>query len=1017
MTKVLVVLACLASLPLPVFGQAAIIGLVTDPSGAPVRGVAVHATSATVLETRTTTTDTGGRYRLEHLPPGTYRLRFTLPGWKAYLLEGVELTGSFTATADAQLVAGTRTETVTVVADLPLVDVHSAKREVTLDGTAVRSLPTTRSYNALLVLIPGVVTSVTDTVVGPATMSFPFHGGRQNEGRLLLDGFNLGSPPSGNSATTYDVDVGQAQGVTFTTSGALGESETGGLVMNIVPRAGGNSTHGSVFASGSGDGLQARNLTAALIAQGLSAAPPYTKVYDISGTFGGPVMTDRLWYFASAHIGSSTRTSTNVFYNADAGNPGQWRYVADLSRPAYSDRTFENASGRVTWQLAPRHKVSAFWDAQALCRRCTGATPGLAEPQRVSPEAVGVLGRRLDVTQLTWSAPVTDRLLLDAGYSGIFFGVGNFERKPNPTRGLVRVVEQCAAGCAANGNIPGLTYRSQDFSDAHVGSYLWKGSATHVRGSHTLKAGYQHTLMTDDRTWMTNDQNLTYRVDNGQPNQLTQSISPWVNRARVAWDALYVQDQWSGRRITVQGALRFDRASSWYPTQQIGPARFLPAAIVIPETRGVDSYSDLTPRFGVTYDPVGNGRTAIKVSLGKYLEGAGASGTYSNANPTLRMPQTTPVFGTAGVTRAWTDTNGNFVPDCDLMSPQASDLQASGGDFCGVMSNVNFGQNVLTNAFDPGILRGWGVRPSDWNLAASFERQIGPRSAVDVTYTRRAFEGFTVLDNLALDPSDLTLFSIVAPVDGRLPGGGGYVIGGLYDVVPEKAGQIHNLVTASTDYGRWSQTFNALDVTLKTRAGSSFTFAGGMSLGQSVADNCDVRASLPELATTTTGASPFGGGLTGSAVTPVSPYCRVEYGVLAQLRALSSYLVPRIGVQLAATVQSKPGPLLAANYAAPNSVVAPSLGRNLSGNAANVTINLVAPGTMYGDRINQLDLRVAKSFKAGPSRTVIGVDVYNALNSSTVLTYNNTFVPGGPWLQPLTILTPRLIRVTGEFEW
>ena len=109
--------------------------------------------------------------------------------------------------------------------------------------------------------------------------------------------------------------------------------------------------------------------------------------------------------------------------------------------------------------------------------------------------------------------------------------------------------------------------------------------------------------------------------------------------------------------------------------------------------------------------------------------------------------------------------------------------------------------------------------------------------------------------------------------------------------------------------------------------------------------------------------------------------------------------------------------MLAANYAAPNSAVAPSLGRDLSGNAANVTVNLVAPGTMYGDRINQLDLRVAKTLRYRRSRTLIALDIYNALNSSAVLTYNNTFVPGGPWLQPLTILTPRFLKITAEIDF
>ena len=211
----------------------------------------------------------------------------------------------------------------------------------------------------------------------------------------------------------------------------------------------------------------------------------------------------------------------------------------------------------------------------------------------------------------------------------------------------------------------------------------------------------------------------------------------------------------------------------------------------------------------------------------------------------------------------------------------------------------------------------------------------------------------------------------MAPLDPRLPGGGGYVVSGLYDVVPEKAGQVDNFVADSTAYGTWYQYFNGLDVTVNARVGRSFTVIGGTSTGQTVADNCGVRARLPELATTATGTSGFGAGLNTSAVTTVSPYCHVAYGMLTQLRGLASYAIPKIDVQLAATFQSKPGAMLAANYAAPNSVVAPSLGRDLSGNAANVTVNLLAPGTMYGDRINQLDFRVAKILKHGRSRTVI----------------------------------------------
>jgi hypothetical protein len=495
------------------------------------------------------------------------------------------------------------------------------------------------------------------------------------------------------------------------------------------------------------------------------------------------------------------------------------------------------------------------------------------------------------------------------------------------------------------------------------------------------------------------------------PNQLTESISPWYHRSRVGLHALFAQEQWTFRRLTLQGALRFDRATSRYLEQQAGPSRFLPVAIIFPETDGVDSYKDLTPRMGAAYDLFGNGKTALKLNVGKYLEGAAIQLNYINPNPMLRMPRSTSVFGTAGVTRTWTDANGNFQPDCDLLNPLANDRRSSGGDFCGQISNLSFGQKILTDTYDPALLNGWGVRASDWSLGVSVQQQLLPRMSVEVAYHRRWFNGFTVTDNQLAQASDYAPYSITAPQDPRLPGGGGYVISGLYDASPAVAGQINNLITDSRSYGKWYQYFSGVDITLNVRTRGGITFQGGTSTGQNVADACEVRANLPELNVT------IGPGLITSAVSPTSPYCHVAYGVLTQVRGLGAYTIPKIDLQVSAVFQSKPGALLSANYAVPASVVAQSLGRLPSGNVTNVTINLVEPGSMYGDRLNDLDFRVAKILRFGRTRTTVGVDLYNALNSSAILTYNNGFVPGGPWLQPNSVLTGRMGRISAQFDF
>ena len=151
--------------------------------------------------------------------------------------------------------------------------------------------------------------------------------------------------------------------------------------------------------------------------------------------------------------------------------------------------------------------------------------------------------------------------------------------------------------------------------------------------------------------------------------------------------------------------------------------------------------------------------------------------------------------------------------------------------------------------------------------------------------------------------------------------------------------------------------------------------------------------------------------LLGSA--PAS-FCHVQEKFLTQFKLLSTYTLPKADVQVTATFQSSPGPQILANFTATNAVVAPSLGRPLSGGAANVTVNMVRPGTLYGDRSNQMQLRIAKILRRGGARTSASVDIYNLLNSNTVLTVNNTY---GAWLAPTSISYARWAKLVIQVDF
>ena len=989
--RTLAIAAGIGLLPAITFAQAVIAGAVKDASGAVLPGVTVEATSPALIEkVRSAVSDGNGLYRIEDLRPGTYSVTFTLPGFATFKRDGIVLTGSFTAAVDAEMKVGGLEETVTVTGESPIVDVQSARRETTINNDVLKAIPTVRSYNALVVVVPGVVTNLNDTVVGTATTQFPIHGGRNNEGRMTIDGLNIGNPPGGNQPPAYVADVGNAEEVTFQTSGGLGESETGGLTMNVVPKTGGNRLAGSLFFSGTNDSLQAKT-----VAYPGLVPVPYEDIYDLNGAVGGPIKQDKIWYFVNARTQGSKRPNAGLWFNNNAGDATKWLYAKDESRPSFSDRTWENVSGRVTWQINAKNKLTGFWDEQATCRSCEGQTSGITDPVRPSPEAGSVGATKpLRVMQARWNSPITSRLLLDAGFGGVYYGWGSFERDPNPTRGLTRVVEQCAAGCGNNGGIANLTYRSQNFNINNTGSFSWNANVSHVTGSRTLKVGYQGTWMVDNRTWMTNDTELEYRVSNGIPNQLTMTLNPYQNDGRAGWHAGFAQGQWTLGRATLQGAIRYDHAASWFPEQTLGPSKYFPNRIVFPATKGVNAYNDFTPRLGMAYDVFGNGRTALKANFGKYLEGVGVSTNYANTNPTLRIPTSTGPFGVQGVNRAWTDADADWLPDCDLnvltaQGPTTARHGEGGPDFCGAVSNSRWGQNVLTNNYDPNLLKGWGVRPSDWDFGASVQQQILARMSVEVAYHRRSFRGFTVTDNTLAAASDYTQFSMVVPVDSRLPDGGGYTVSGLYDVDPSKFGQVLNNLTDSTTFGEASQVFNGFDVTVNMRQGG-LTLQGGTSTGQTTSKFCDVRGKLPELNLN------VGAGLQTSLIGVGSPYCDVSSGFLTQFRGLSSYVIPKIDAQISAVFQSKPGPAILANWPVPAVIAQAALGRPLAGNAQNITVNLIEPGTVYGDRVNQLDLRMAKNIRMGGRRLMLSVDMYNTLDTTAILTYNTAYAPPTP---------------------
>jgi len=260
-------------------------------------------------------------------------------------------------------------------------------------------------------------------------------------------------------------------------------------------------------------------------------------------------------------------------------------------------------------------------------------------------------------------------------------------------------------------------------------------------------------------------------------------------------------------------------------------------------------------------------------------------------------------------------------------------------------------------------------------------------------------------DNLETTAADYQAFAYTAPVDPRLPGGGGYAVNGLYNVSLAKFGRTSNSIGLTT---LQTQSFNGMLLSVSARIKTGLTLQGGVNSGKQVTDYCGLRNSVgPELSL----------GIAGSILSPTNPYCLVSPGFVTKTSFVGSYTVPKADVLVAGTFRSDQGAPLRATQNVPASVVSAALGRPVNVAGTTVPIDLIAPGDVWGDRVNEIDLRIAKNIRFRRMRYNVGVDIFNLINSNAVLTYNQTYIQNGAWLAPQSIITPRFVKISAQIDF
>jgi hypothetical protein len=869
--------------------------------------------------------------------------------------------------------------------------VQSTQQQSQFQRETLQAIPGTGRITGLANVIPGAalvaptaysVGGVDDT----AQLRFRVHGAPEAE--AIVDGTDqaIGSLVSG--AFVYNQLTFQE--VVVETGGISAERAVGGGAVNIVQRDGGNVFSGGMSYSVTGPDLVASNLTDELVARGVRQSASLKKHYDIAGAFGGPIAQNRLWFFASGRHGTTQLYQQGNYYNKlQATTP--WFYEPDLTRPAYTRPNTSDLTLRLTLQ-AGRHRISSSTSSQPNCN-CTFALLTTTGGVAAAPEAVAdhVLDPQV-ISSNRWTYPVNDRFLVEGG---VTLQVQNQTNKREPETGLaaVQVLEQST----------NYRYGSRALNVGNTGSYMFiprsqqQGNValSRVTATHRFKTGFEYRrVKTGDASKNTDPNQINQAMDYTFNNRVPVSVRIWA--VPFAWEdhavekAAYVQDQWTIARMTLNLGLRYNDVFQELDEATLAAGPFVPAR-TLPRVPNFPHWRNLNPRLGGAYDLSGTGKTAVKVALGRYNPPIRATG---QAQPQHSQSPST--------SRAWNDSfyglgdprTGNYKPDCNLLNPEPN------GECVGPWSDRNFGQNViLTSRNAPDSITGFNRQGYNWQGSVSFQHELRPGVGVNVGYFRTWYGNFLATDNLAVTPADYDEYCFTAPTDSRLRSVSGQRICGLYDLNPAKFGQVNNLITQVSHYGKRTEIYNGVDLNLTARFLRGGQVAGGMSVGRTTTENCGVIDS------------------------PSTRYCKVTppWSSGTQVKFLVVYPLPW-ALQTSLIYQNFSGIPTGADTVISNAVIAPSLGRNLSGCPAgaaacnqNRTELLIPPLSRYEPRVQQVDLRFTRSFRFSGVKVNGNVDVANLLNSGNVLAVTERYGPA--WLNVLQTIGGRMVKFSTQVDF
>jgi hypothetical protein len=987
----LVMFAALLLMAVPpiALAQSAIAGVVRDASGAVLPGVTIEASSDVLIEkTRSVISDGQGQYTIVDLRPGVYVVTFTLTGFQTLRREGVELPANFTASINADLRVGALEESITVSGATPVVDVQSTARTTVLNRETLDAIPTGRTIQSVGQLVVGVSLNVPD-VGGSRAMQQTYmsvHGLSASQVTTQVDGMMVNGLDGDGAVQNY-FNNAMSQEMSYQTAGAGADVSGGGVRLNMVPKEGGNQYSGSWFGAWSDGSWQGKNLTDDLRSRGLTAPDRIAKIYDFNFSFGGPLKENKLWFFTSARKWGVDAPIADTFYTPAGSNFSQTISLctsrALSCEQGIDDQKIRSALVRTTWQVTPKNKFGVYYDHVFKDRghgMTAGDDPATASQVWNSPN--------YSTGSVKWTSTATNRMFLEAGFS---FNKERYNIVNQP--GIIQ--ERGTAAWYAGPSRRDLSLGTHWASlDTHLGQYPdrfnTQGAMSYVTGSHNVKAGAQVNWGTYRRTRVANG-DLIQRYRNGVPDSVQVYNTPieWTDLLNADL-GIFAQDAWTLKRLTMNIGARWEYFDSSVKEANAPGGRFVPIrsfqAIPMPV------WKDIAPRFGIVYDLFGNAKTAVKASINKYMQ----------AQTINFADQFNPLVLTSAIL-TWNDLNRDDVAQGEL----GCVYQQPGCEINFAQMPNNFGTRALTVP-NPDIKRVYNVEAT-----VGVQHELFPAVQINAGWFHRSFHNLPRQTNTLQSFSDYTLVNVASPIDGSpIP---------MYNVSSAAIARVNNLVATDPDQKMW---YNGIEVSFNARLPRGATAFGGLTSERMLWTLCNEQSNPNNLL-----------------------YCDSSKNDLpfrTQLKLAGSYPLP-YGVTISASLQAMPGYLLGTNIPSPTAL--PNLTTpagtssvwqisrtttypaNCKGactpgalvipgmTAAQLNVPLIAPGTEFAERVNQLDLSLAKWFTIRRVRLQGQLDFFNALNGNDVLGVRSQNYGTASYFQPASILQGRIIRIASQLRW